>query len=259
MVNNTITANIEKLYNQEKELEDGIFKHPTNITSNNINHNIYDYTVQCFNSRPNDIAYALHQNNMITNIRNEPGIESFGHNHNIGKNDNESYHGIYIIENYVIHRRSANNAINIINYIKNTTNIDISDNEKENLIKHVNRSNGTAEHIKIRIVSVLPENILNKYLSTYIKRHNLVITKHNPINTNSDMLIHPLSILAEKMNIEDAAISYIEDNIVSISIVNNDNHNKPYFIKIGDNVVRIMSKKDNTNPSGYKFTWGGNT
>lgn len=249
-----LTIELPHRYNQEKQLEDEIFRHPTNIRERNENNGVYDYTLQCFLSRPNDFAYILHPSNIVTNIRNEPGIERFGMDNRIGKDEHrDSYHGVYIVENFIIHRRSADNAITVLNYIKNNANIDITADEKARLIRHMEDSNRTADTVKIRVIRVVPEAILNKYISVYIKRLNLVITKLSPTKANEKALIHPSSYLGETMRKCDNIVNMEDTNLIAIDIINNDNPGKPYYIKIGSEPLRLISRGDSLEPDGYNF------
>lgn len=254
MVKDTTPIESETIYCDEQVTNDPLFSNNVNhITANHPDYGKNDYSMQLFSSRDEDL-YCIHQNNMISGIRTRSMIDGFGISNNIGNNDDGTinHHGVYVVEVFTIQKEYNANADKVIEYILSSTNIDIPKDSLNSIRDKLRIKDSSANGIRIRLVSVVPMNIINKYLYVYIKNLNVVISKINPLDKNNNIM-HPLSYSTMEYESSERIRRYNEPNIISIDITNRDNDGKPYYIKIGETVQRLKSSNNNTTPDGYTY------
>lgn len=214
---------------------------------NNKKYNNPDYTRHVLSYMCNDV-YFMDEKNIPLPVSNVNNISMFVNN-NLSDIDKELDRGagVYIIERYIINNYSGLNINYLIEHYYNTCKIDIE--TLKDISNKLNKST-PEQNAVIRFVTYIPNMELYKYKYVYSESTNLCIFKGLPdVNIK-----HPKSKLildAKKIrNIKEENAS----THISLDIIDNNNHHKPYYIQIGKNIERILSHPSDVNKDGCILT-----
>jgi hypothetical protein len=250
-MNNVTTINPRVFFNKQCDKNDIVFNGYTarGIRNDSILDDVHygrqDHEMYCFSTMGKGL-HAMYPNNMATPIRDKPNLNG-QHMTNIlwSKLDKtSSRNGVYIIEYYTIHNDQSGGITPLIDYYLNTTklinNLDIQ--------KELNDALATRKgklvplDMKLRIITFVEEADILKHTNIYVPGANIVVCKGN-----LNMVSHPTSNYAsDAVSTVDKADS---NNVIYIDIIDNENHS-PYFIKIGNDVHKILSVKDSSKQDG---------
>lgn len=240
--------NCNKKYLHEDINNDDFFKTHNGITATHQEYNEHDYTVQIFSSTREE-TYAIHRNNIITNVRFMPGLELFGRRAKMDETNN--HHGVYIVQKYHIHRRAGNYYKHIVEYLRTTYNLDLDTASigdlRSVLNSYVDRS---ASSLQIRLISFVPNYELNKHQSVYLPDVDMVITRLDPNDEHNDMM-HPCSSQCEFDRTK--SLINTDRNIILLDIVNKESKYKPYYICVGNEIIKLTSTPNDTKSDGYRI------
>lgn len=244
----TISKPLHK-YNKEIPTNDIIFRSSNNFNTN-IRHiqedrdfNSPDKKQFIFSTHDTE-SYVVHSNNLITPIRYKPSLRD-SHVSSIFDKENRPDIGIFVIDYYNYYKNSSSNMDNVIQYYldgygDNSLDIDIRS-IISNELQLIPGNNLPAE-IKIRIISYVPITELHKHKYIYLPTSGILVCSGNL----RDVVAHPV-------NNPDIIPTDITANI-SIDIVDNDNNIIPYYVKIGNEVHKLFSRKDVTKENGCRLT-----
>ena len=193
---------------------------------------------------------TMYSNNMITPIRTKSTLNGYKMYNIIGKYINKKHidNGVYIVDYYNIYNNGSTEIDNVIRYYLNTCNIPYDQDTVTNIVDTVMHKDGRVipTEIQIRLITYVPESTINDFNYVYIPTSDVVICK----GVIDNRVVHPNS-KNYRSNVNH--IKSYNTNSVIIEIVDNDSGN-PYFIKIGNDVVRLYPTRDLTQSNSCKST-----
>jgi hypothetical protein len=218
----------------------------SNMIVNDRDYNKPDYTQYLFSTMGKGVN-AMYPNNMVLPIRLKTTLNGYGMYAEIAKHlgKNNVSNGIYIVEYFTIRSDATTIGESAIDYYLESHNINIDYNVTEHIIKTLGERKGNRipPEIQLRLVNFIGEKALHEHTNVFVPGPNIVLINGN-INPG---LIHPNSVTDKAVTNK---LQNMEgNNIIYLEIIDNDN-TIPYFIKIGNDVHKILSHKDPTKING---------
>ncbi len=212
-----------------------------------------------------DVA-VVYRNNMITNaVYHDSGARGFGFKHGTAHKTSDKdgkvsdmsvgeVDGVYAIETYTIQKtnglpRSRNN---IIKYLKERNPIELPDDVKRGIVNQVNIEFKTLHDIHISIIHFIPKSVIQHDVTVYSSALDVVFTLKDVSNT-LDPIRHPWSDIQISADSLTKLNAIKEPFIFTLNITNNENRNKEYYYKTGNDVLKIMSTTNSLTPNGYHY------
>ncbi len=194
---------------------------------------------------------ALYSNNMITPIRTKSTLNGYHMYGEIAKYIEHKRHienGVYIVDYYNIYNDGTTEIESVIQYYLNSCNITYDIDVINNIIDRVNTRIGRTmpTEIKLRIITYIAEETINDLGYVYVPTSDLVICK----GVIDNRVVHPNS-KQYRSNRETSTQN--NKNHIIIDIVDNESSN-PYFIKIGNDTLRLYPSRDDSRVSGGRIT-----
>jgi len=212
-----------------------------------------DYKQYLFSTMGKGIS-AVHHNNMVTAVRSKPSLTSaymHGVLSNYIKESGRLTYGVYIINEYAIYNDGNNDIASMLNHYTTSVQLDLDDDTIISILSQAQMLEGTRLPYKItfRIVTFIPEAYINTYSYIYSKNANLLIAKGDLHDC-----MHPHSKGYKDQGYQ---TDELVKNNISIEIVDNES-NKPYYIKVGKDVVTLFPTADNTRHNGVVMNYRRN-
>jgi len=212
-----------------------------------------DYRLQLFTDDNSAPITAFMMNGMPMNVKYVNNVTSLGYATDLVQpNDRENRTGVYLRETFIVHRGHNDRYNNILDYILRTTTLDLDDDVVNKMRDYINRQNmNTAANIELNLLSHIPSALIKNHGLVYSKQHNIVFTSIDLNKTKKDV-VHPFSRVNKNSESAARILNQIEPNVITLDITNNDNPNKSYFMKVGENNYKVLSSVDGVEPDGYK-------
>lgn len=236
---------------RETPINDIIFSmgngNSTEYTSGDLNYINPDYKKYYFSTFDSNTK-VVYKNGMVSPIKQHPNLRGYLGEERLKKMfGNKGYtRGVLIVEYFnIIGTSNIAQAENIINHYLYNENIIYNDETKlairETLL--ANKTKRGYNDTKIRIISFIPEDQIKNNQSVYhIDTDSMII--YGNVNEHH---IHPKG---KKFVNEKKPDLKIDTNIVMVDII--DDTVKPYFIKIGNTVEKVLSRTSTTKSNRVK-------
>jgi len=212
--------------------------------------------------------YSLDHRNMLTPITHDPTfLETITSRSDMSKtltnfNPGTKLHtvyGIYVTEEFFIKDEIHCDVNSVLNYYTNNKHIEFNDDTIQQFRNDITTHTYPAKNgircsnLSLRVTTFIPEDEIIDNGMVYTPELDLVFIHDN---TDRDML-HPRSNRYREVVANTTAVTEHKgkNNIISIEVIDNESYtNKPYYIKIGNEVTALKSIKDPTVPSGCVYT-----
>lgn len=195
-----------------------------------------------------DGFYTLNDRDIALPIRKNVSMIEFGKENFSNKIMSESQgKGIYIIERYNIYDTYAVDVDALLAYYTTISNI-----TKETIdeLNHKLKYCNISSYATIRFVTYISERDIKYYNNVYAPGPNLVISRGLP---DKDVY-HPRSRRYNNKAINEIVKELKNhDTAITIDIIDNNNPNKPYYMKVGSRVCRVMSRTNELKTSGVEM------
>lgn len=189
---------------------------------------------------------AMHANNIVTPIIRKYNLTQPTNKNRMTALFNRPVeeHGIYIVDIYTIVHPSLSQIDDLVEYYKNCVTLPYSAVINDSIITKACSvkypENGNVA--EIRIITYIPYSSLSEHMFLFIPTSNIVLGKSNEIHRT----FHPNSNASRNST----AFNLLENkNMFILDIVNNA-RNKPYYIKIGNDIRKIFPTKDPMRENG---------
>lgn len=244
-------------YNASQDVDDLIFrtmsKKQRGVGDNLIATNDKDYknpdrALYVFSNMADNNLSVIHNNNMVTGVRNKRGLNSVDlHNEITQRTQRTSSYtsctGVYVVETYTIYNDGSANLDRILKYYTNSLSIEYPKDVIDNILKELHNKitvNRYSPVIELRIVIFIPDYEINRVGYMYIPGANIVIAKGN-----IDNVAHPNSRAYKDRGKHNNNIGTTNINIELV-----DNDMVSYYFKIGDEVIKLFSDKNSEREQG---------
>ena len=202
---------------------------------------------------------VIHSNNMVTGVRTKFGLQSTElHNNIISRTQKSSAYtsctGLYVVETYTIYNDGSANLDRILKHYMYSNGIEYPPETLSNILEMLHKKivvDKFNPEIEIRIVTFVPESEVKRLGYMYIPSTNIVIAQGDITN-----VAHPHSkVYRDSGKYDEHELSKATINIEIV-----DNNVVPYYIKLGESVVKLFSnKKGEQAQGGYvEISRGGN-
>lgn len=247
-------------YSEEREYGDEIFRlkyrtvNQLSSIEEDTDYRYPDYKTYIFSNMGKGL-YSIHKRNIAIPIRVKSFDIQLEINHRLSDIDKACsiLKGVFILETFTIQTREDISHGHIIDYYLERHNIELPhkvlERIKNNVRERFNKYTSAAPII-FRLLTFIPETMLNEYRTVYHPDSDTIITMDI---ANSDVY-HPKTKAASLYTDKSENIQITSDNIVSISIVDNYNPSRPYYIKVANKIERFISKQDKSKPSTANIT-----
>lgn len=189
----------------------------------------------------NDQLHALHSNNMITPIRKKYGLNDHYAASCIREalklNNKASVRGVFIVDYFYIYNDYNCSTDAILKHYGSINTLGYDYNTSREIISIVlKRQTDNTNRMVIRVVTFVPEEILNEYGYVYVPTADITLIRYGLSNT----LASPTS-----KEYKDNIGLDVEDikNVFVFDVVDNKKA-APYFVKIGNRTHRIYPTKN---------------
>lgn len=195
-------------------------------------------------------CYAMFSNNMVTPIRSKDSLRYSSRLLNGFGINAETSKGIYIVDFYRINKVYSNNQNDLrklLEYYFNTKKLYPNHIEIKNQIlsrlEGNSRSNSLKRPVVAKVVTFIPAHDIITHKSVYVPTNNMTILYHRLDTTE----------YVQPVNQEPEPKKKTHQNIVEITIM--DNTKKPYYINVGNKIVRLESSTHRKGKEGFNFTY----
>lgn len=237
----------------ERETDDFIFSdsnsqtpyHHINTMINDTNYQRPDRSQYIFSNMGAGLN-TIHSNNMITPIRVKHSLDNYPSGlllaNELGYKSIKR--GIIVVDYFNIFNDVHTNMESIVKYYTTTSNLAYDDKVNTAIVNKIIQKKGRyyPEKISVRVVTFIPEDVLNDYGYVFLPASDITIAKfgldNTTVNPNSNTYKKRMS--SEIIN---------NRNVIVIDIVDNESTN-PYFIRIGNDTHRIFPSKDPNKQNG---------
>jgi len=204
-----------------------------------------DRTRYVFTNMGNDI-YMLDANNIVSPVRYKHSLTNMGVISILEKTFNikSLEKGIFVVDYIHMYNTPNTKYAPILDYYMSSDNVEISSKEKEKLLKLLTQKVGRqyASKMTIRLINFIPASALDEYNYVYSKAVGLCFTN----GELTEAFTHPSSKHYTECYKE---VTDKHRNVIVIDIVNNEKDTS-YFMKIGNQITRVLSRQDPTAKSG---------
>lgn len=208
-----------------------------------------DYNISAFTTEYKDVSLVF-PNNIFVPISVNDKIKGLHESLN-GIDTMDEEEGVYLIETYSITNNTTTNINNVIRMYSEYRNRNAPGCKLwGEIISSVTDKNNFAIPLTIKIVHFIPMSIIDRDVYTYIPGVNVCIapTRH------TDRALHPSSKSSNMMDSICDMLGLGISNAIDIDIVDNENPNKEYFLRIGNIVNKIISKTSEVSNSRMKIS-----
>lgn len=231
--------------------DDPLFGYNYNGVFNKDDKETNDYERQIFSTSKNAAVFSISRNNIVTGVRVRTELANRMMHTSIKQKKNvtlpDMFQGVYVIEKYYINREAYSNANDVINYIRNTNNIELDHEQLESVREMFSHASVHTKSYVIRLVHFVAISELIKNHEVYLSDLDIVLS----INKPDDSTMHPMSNLGQASRANERVSEYAEPNILAIDITNVDHPGKVYYMKIGSTIHKMISTTNENTPSSY--------
>ena len=241
------------IFLEDNPSNDPLFGYNANGVFNKNDKIANDYERQIFSTSKNVSVFCVSRNNIATGVRVRTELANrMAHTRMKQKKEAtlpDMFQGVYVIEKYYINKEAFSNVYDVINYIRNTNNVELDHDQLENVKEMFLHTSPHSQSHVIRLVHFVAIEELIKNHEVYLSSLDIVLT----INTPDDSTMHPMSELGQASKANVRVSKYGEPNIIAIDITNVDHPGKEYYMKIGSTIHKLISTTNEDTPSSYSI------
>lgn len=246
-----VEESVSKL--NQHEVHDCLFNVPGDLSSidgEDLTYNTPDYRFYLFSTMGKNIC-AINNSNILHTVREKNPLKNSVNLHNLQEVMSAEFDGdgIWIAEYYKVPLIIGINVEQYLSHYIDNMSIAYDDSVKEDIIQtlkdHYGRTMATkALGLTFRIITFIPKSEIVDKKCVYSKETNLVFTTLNNIGS----IKHPNTI-------NDPDMEYPETSNTSILFDVIDNKgNTPYYIKVGNNIHKLIPNKSPVKENGATIT-----
>jgi len=229
-------------------------------------YNGFSKKVSFFTTDVNLDVAVVYRNNMVTNTIYHPGSKGFCYKYGLayrpeGVSANSrtgipvgEVDGVYARETYTIHKEHGlpGTKQSVLNYLKDNNLIEFSADVRAGITNYVTAEYTTQKDINIDIIHFIPKSIIVRNVSVYSKALDVVFTLKD-VSNSIDPVRHPWSDKQINVDTFTKLKSIREPFAFTLNITNNENLNKDYYYKAGNQIVTVKSTTNELTPNGFHY------
>jgi len=249
------SALVQENTNSDIVFEDntvGVSYNGTHI-SNSVIYNNPDYKKYILSNIGFDVC-TIHTSGIVTPVRVAPNLQGYNGMQKLlsifkGRaNGVDVTKGVLIVEQYSIAGSTHDQSKSLIEYYLDSTNIDYNIdvvNDIRQVIKQNVSRKSSISKCSIRICHFVPESELKEHHCVYHEESDTMLL----YGLMDNSYVHPNSRLFKDNKEKQRLASETNNNIIAVDIVTDD-ITQPYFIKFGNEVIKLLPSKNSNIDNG---------